>query len=151
MLLLMAIQKRVLIAFSVALIVFPGGACGNTTPAPIGTTTTIQSSPPFVPSITPSQPPSAIPLPTNTYTASPELGIAPNCKIANEEGQLYLLSDQEFRDLRTHEGVLDQALVAHYPEWANYTQMVPWSTQPVKLGEIIVSASLDEEANLQIN
>jgi hypothetical protein len=64
-----------------------------------------------------------------------EPDVAPNCKISNEEGQLYLLSDQEFRDLRTHEGILDQALAAHYPEWANYTQSVPWSTQPVKLGK----------------
>jgi len=87
----------------------------------------------------------------NTVNPTPEPDIAPNCRIANEEGQLYLLSDQEFRDLRTHQGIVDQALATHYPEWASYTQMVSWSTQPVKLGEIIVSASLDEEANLQIN
>lgn len=71
-------------------------------------------------------------LPTNTYTATPELGIAPNCRIANEEGQLYLLNDQEFRDLRTTDGKLDRALAAHDPEWAKYAQTVPWSTQPVK-------------------
>jgi hypothetical protein len=43
--------------------------------------------------------------------------IEPNCKIANEEGQLYLLSDQEFRNLRTTVGKLNQALATHYPEW----------------------------------
>lgn len=149
MLLRMTIQKRVLMVFSVILIAISLGACGVATPAPNVTATAT-----IVPSITPSTPsitPSPIPLPTTTYTASPELDIAPNCKIANEEGQLYLLNDHEFRDLSTTDGKLDRALAAHYPEWANYTQMVPWSTQPVKLGEIIVSASLDEEANLQIN
>jgi hypothetical protein len=61
------------------------------------------------------------------------------------------LSDYEFRNLRTHEGILNQALAVHYSEWANYTQMVPWSTQLVKLGEIIVSASLDFEKDIQVN
>jgi hypothetical protein len=76
--------------------------------------------------------------------------MAPNCEIANEKGQLYLLSDKEFSDLGTTESELDRALVTHYPEWANYRQRVSWSTQPVKLGEVIVSASLDEYLS-QIN
>jgi hypothetical protein len=46
---------------------------------------------------------------------------------------------------------LDRTLATHYPEWASYRQTVPWSKQPVKLGEIIVSASLDLESDLQIN
>jgi len=75
-----------------------------------------------------------------------------HCKITNKNGQLYLLSDQQFRDLRTTAGKLDQALVVHYPEWQNYTtQVIPWSTQPIKLGEIIVSVSHDEESNIQLN
>jgi hypothetical protein len=69
----------------------------------------------------------------------------------NEGGQLYLLSDREFRNLFTTGVKLDRALAVHYPEWANYRQMVSWSTQPVTLGEIINSASLDNELNLQIN
>jgi len=61
------------------------------------------------------------------------------------------LSDQEFHDLGILESELDQALAAHYPEWASYTQTVSWSTQPEKLGAIIVAASLDEYSSLQIN
>lgn len=147
MYLLKQAKKFVTLAISTILLV----ACGIATPAPTVTATTVPGITPSTPSITPSQTPSPIPLPTNTYTAAPTLGIAPNCKIANEDGQLYLLSDQEFRDLRTHEGILKQALAVHYPEWAHYTQMVPSSTQPVKLGEIMVAVSLDEEANLQLN
>ena len=142
-------QAKKLVTLAIGTILL--AACGIATPAPTVTATTVPSITPSTPSITPSPIPTTTSSPTNTLTATPELGIAPNCKIANEEGQLYLLNDQEFRNLRTSDGKLDQALEAHYPEWANYTQSVPWSTQPVKLGEIIVSASYDEEANLQIN
>ena len=38
-----------------------------------------------------------------------------------------------------------------YPEWGLYEQQVPWDTKPVKLGEIINSASLNNDLNLQIN
>jgi len=141
-------QRKWIIALLVALQLV---ACGIDTLAPTVTATTVPSITPSTPSITPSPIPTTTSSPTNTLTATPELGIAPNCKIANEEGQLYLLSDQEFRDLRTTPGKLDQVLTINYPEWANYTQMVPSSTQPVNLGKIIVSVSHDEEANLQIN
>jgi len=140
-------KKLVTLTISTSLL----AACGIATPVPTVTATTVPSITPSTPSITPSPIPTTTSSPTNTLTATPELGIAPNCKIANEEGQLYLLNDQEFRNLRTSDGKLDQALAALYPEWANYTQMVPWSTQPVKLGKIIVSVSHDEESNLQIN
>lgn len=120
-----------------------------TQPAILATTT--PSPLPFVLLATASYTPSPIPLPTTTYTVSPEPDITPNCKITNEQGHLYLLSDQEFHSLFTTAGKLDRALAGHYPEWANYTQMVSWNTQPVKLGEIIVSASIDIESNLQIN
>jgi|SRR5688572_4474035 len=128
------------------LVIFLLAACATQellTQQTISATTT--SSPLLlVTSVTPSYTPSPMPLLTNTSTLSPEPGIAPNCEIANEKGQLYLLSDKEFSDLGTTEGELDRALVTHYPEWANYKQRVSWSTQPVKLGETIVSASLDE-------
>ncbi len=113
----------------------------TTTPSPL----------PFSPSITPSQTPSVIPISTNTYTVSPEPAIAPNCRIVNEGGQLYLLSDKEFRNFFITGVKLDRALAIHYPEWANYRQRVSWSAQPVTLGTIINSASLDNELNLQIN
>lgn len=145
------LQKRVSIGFYVILIVFLAGACGNTSTAPAVIATTALSPPPPILSLTPSHTPSAIPLPTNTYTASPEPDIAPNCRIDNEDGQLYLLSDAEFHDLGTLESELDRALARHYPEWASYTQTVSWSTQPEKLGAIIVAASLDEYSSLQIN
>ncbi|MDL1912368.1 hypothetical protein FBQ81_17025 [Chloroflexi bacterium CFX6] len=147
----MKTPKRELTVFTIILITSLAGACGSISATPTDLATTTSSPPPPILSITPSPTPSAIPLPTNSYTPSPEPDIAPNCKIANEEGQLHLLSDQEFRDLRTDEGILDQALAAHYPEWATYTQMVSWSTQPIKLGEIVKEASFNIELNLQIN
>ncbi len=115
----------------------------TTTPSPL----------PVNPSITPSQTPSAIPIPTSTHTASPEPDIALNCNIINEAGQLYLLSDKKFQNLLafTSTRELDQALAIHYPEWSNYRQMVSWSAQPIAIGEIMNSASLDIELNLQIN
>lgn len=147
----MKTPKRELTVITLILITLLAGACGTVTPVPIITETTVPSLLPATSSITPSPIPTTTPVPTNTFTVTPEPDIAPNCKIANEDGQLYLLSDQEFLDLRTTSGELDRVLMVHYPEWANYTQMVPWSAQPVKLGEIIVSASFDEESNLQIN
>jgi len=105
------------------------------------------SYPSLTPLLPPSQTSSATPLPTTVS----EPDIAPACRIAGEGGQLYLLSDKEFNDLATTKGKLNRTLASHYPEWANYTQMVSWSTQPVTLGEIIVAASLDEESNVQIN
>lgn len=135
------------------LVLFVLAACANneflTQPAIVTTTTSSPLS--FVPLATASYTPSPLPLPTAPHTVSPEPDVAPNCEISNEEGQLYLLSDQEFRDLRTHQGIVDQALAAHYPEWAHYTQIVSGNTEPVKLGDIIVSVSYDEESNLQIN
>ena len=153
MLLSMNILKRVLILSTMILITIQLVACGIATPMPTftATATTAPSLTLSTPSITPSPIPTVTPLLTNTLTASPEPDIEPNCKIASEGGRLYLLSDKEFRSLFTTEGKLDRALAAHYPEWANYTQMVSWNTQPVKLGEIIVSASLNEQLNLQIN
>ena len=137
-------------------------ACAGTLPAsdavkfPAQTAmvaTTIAALSTFFSTITPSPTPtpSPIPLPTNTYTASPEPVLAPNCNLTNADGQLYLLSDREFRSLYTTKGKLDRALAVHYPEWANYRQVVSWSTEPVALGEIINSASHDEQLNLQIN
>jgi hypothetical protein len=107
----------------------------------------------FVITITPSPTPtpSPFPVPTNTYTASPVPAIAPNCNLTNGDGQLYLLSDTEFSSLFTGKGKLNRALAAHLPEWADYRQTVPWSTEPVTLGEIVNSASFDEQLNLQIN
>lgn len=135
--------KRIVVSLLMVSLV----ACGVATPIPTAPATTAPSLTPIAPSISATTTIS----PTNIPTASPESDVAPNCKIANEEGRLYLLSDQEFHDLRTTAGKLNRALAAHYPEWANYTQPVPWSTQPVKLGEIIVSASINIELNLQIN
>jgi hypothetical protein len=113
----------------------------TTTPSPL----------PFAPVATASYTPSPIPLPTATYTVSPEPDIAPNCNIVDEGGQLYLLSEKEFHSIFTTGAKVDRVLAVHYPEWANYRQMVSWSTQPVTLGDIINSASMDVELNLQIN
>lgn len=147
----MTVLQRILVLTIALLVAFQLAACGIATPAPTATATTVPGLTPSTPSITPSPIPTVTPLPTNTLTASPETDIAPNCRIANERGQLYLLSEQEFHDIGTLEGELDQALTTYYPEWASYTQTVSWSTQPEKLGAIIVAASLDEYSSLQIN
>jgi hypothetical protein len=150
MLFLMNRQKWLAIVLSLSFLMSLASACGNVTPSPTVTATrTLSPSP--IPPATASHTPTAIPTPTNTSTPSPEPAIAPNCRITNEGGQLYLLSDAEFHDLGTLESELDRVLAKHYPEWAGYTQTVSWSTQPAKLGEIIVAASLDEYSNLQIN
>ena len=127
MLILMTILKRILKVSSIILIASLMGACGNITSSPTVTAITT-SSPSPIPPATASHTPTAIPAPTNTSTPSPEPDLAPSCKITNEEGQLYLLSDQEFHDLGPLESELDQALAVHYPEWASFTQTVSWST-----------------------
>lgn len=142
-------QKWLWIVPSLSFLVSLAGACGNVTSTPTVTATILSPSP--IQPATASHTPTAIPTPTNTSTPSPEPEIAPNCRITNEGRQLYLLSAAEFHDLGTLESELDQALATHYPEWANYTQTVSWSTQPEKLGAIIVAASLDEYSSLQIN
>jgi hypothetical protein len=93
----------------------------------------------------------AMPTPASTITATPEPGTPPGCMIINNDGKLYVLSNKEFSYLGTGAKKLNQVLADNYPEWANYKQNVPWNTEPVKLGEIVLSASLNEELNLQIN
>ena len=71
--------------------------------------------------------------------------------VVNDEGQFYVLSDLKFRDLWSHVKEMDQALAKYYPDWALYEQIVSWDAEPVKLSEIINSASLNNELNLQVN
>jgi hypothetical protein len=122
-------------------------ACSGAIPGPFDTATT---TPTFI-TFTPSPIPTKTPLPTGIPTSTSEPAISPGCTIVNERGQLFVLSDKEFSDLWSHERVIDQALARYYPEWGNYRQMVSWSTEPVKLSEILTSASFDNELNLQIN
>jgi hypothetical protein len=137
------------------LVLLPLAACATNKLTAQSTviTTTTPSPLPISPSITPSQTPSAIPIPTKTFTASPEPDIAPNCNIVNKAEQIYLLSDNKYHNLLAFTGTrkLDQALAIHYPEWSNYRQTVSWSDQPVTMGEIMNSASINIELNLQIN
>jgi hypothetical protein len=122
-------------------------ACGVAAPIPIASATVI---PTFI-TFTPSPIPTKTPSPTNIPTSTSEPAISPGCTIVNEKGQLFVLSNKEFSDLWSHERAIDQALARYYPEWANYRQTVSWSTEPVKLSEILNSASFDNEMNLQIN
>ena len=43
------------------------------------------------------------------------------------------------------EDELNQALANNFPEWANYEQNVRWSSEPAKLGEIVLNASFQEQ------
>lgn len=122
-------------------------ACAVANPVPMITATAIPS---FI-TFTPSPIPTSIPTPTNIPTATSEPAISPGCTMVNGMGQLYILSDKEFFDLWSHKREIDQALANTYPEWASYTQKVSWDTQPAKISEIVNSASLDEELNIQVN
>jgi hypothetical protein len=122
-------------------------ACSVATPVPIATAST---TPTFI-TFTPSPIPTKTPSPTYTPTATSEPAISPSCKLVNEKGQFFVISDKEFFDLWSHEKEIDQALANNFPEWASYTQKVSWDTKPVEISEIVNSASLDEELNVQVN
>jgi len=118
-------------------------ACGIAAPAP--TVTAVASFTPVTPSITPSPIPTTTPSPTNTFTATPEPVTPPGCMIVNEDGKLYVLSDDVFFAFGPASEEIDQALADNYPEWANYEQNVSWDTEPAKLGEIVREASFQEK------
>ena len=145
MLLLMKIRERVLIVSSVILTMFLTGACGAATPVPTITATNAPSLTPITPTITPSPFPTITSLPTGTYTATPEPGTPPGCKIIDESGNLYVLSSNEIFAWGVTEDELNQALANNFPEWANYEQNVRWSSEPAKLGEIVLNASFQEQ------
>lgn len=136
-------QAKKLVALAIGTILL--AACGMATPAPTVTATTVPSITPSTPSITPSPIPTVTPLPTNTFTTAPELGIAPNCKIVNENGKLYVLSEKEFFAFGPSEAKLDEVLVGNYPDWSSFEQNVSWYSEPVKVGKIIEAASFREQ------
>jgi len=100
-----------------------------------------------VPSVTSSPVPTTTLLPTNTFTATLEPGIPPGCMILNEEGKLYVLSEKEFFAFGPSERALDEVLVDHYPDWANFEQSVSWYSEPVRVGKIIEGASFRDHYN----
>jgi hypothetical protein len=138
---LMTIRKWVLIVSSVILIASLTGACGIATTVPTATATIAPSLTPIIPSITPT----TIPSPTNipTITAEPDTPLG--CTIRNEDGKLYVLSDDVFFALGPSGEELDQALADNYPEWANYRQDVSWYSEPVTVGKIVREASFQEK------
>jgi hypothetical protein len=137
--------KVVNILFIVSLL----AACTVAAPHPIVTVTTEPAS--LTSTFTPFLNPTGTPTTTSLPTATSEPAIPPGCKIVDEKGQFFVISDKEFFELRTHNKEIDLALANHYPEWARYTQNVSWDTEPVKISEIVNSASIDEERNVQVN
>lgn len=137
-------MKETLKVLNIIFIVFLLTACGVATPTPV-TPATIQ------PTFTPLPIPTNTPSPTSISTATSEPAISPGCTIVNEKGQFFVLSDKEFFNLWSHNKEIDLALANNYPEWASYTQNVSWDTEPVKISEIVNSASIDEERNVQVN
>jgi len=75
------------------------------------------------------------------------LSIFPNWLYIQKE-QTNIIDDASFYYLGTTEEDISQALIANYPEWANYEQTVTWNTEPVKLGEIVLSTSFQEQFSL---
>lgn len=146
MLVSMTIRKRIWIAFSVILIVFLVGACGNIAPIPTvaATATTMPSLTPSTPSVTPPIP-TTTSLLTNTLTATSEPRTPPSCMIVSKDGKLFVLSDQVFFAIGPSEEEIDKALADNFPEWANYKQNVSWHSEPVKLSKIIREASFQEK------
>jgi len=64
---------------------------------------------------------------------------------AISEQSIKTLDDQVLFAMGPDDDELDQALADHYPEWANFTQSVQWSSEPAKVGEIVSEASFDEK------
>jgi len=141
MLSLMNSPRRILLVVAVFFVAILFAGCGQVTPVPTATATTAPSFAPVISSITPT----TIPSPTNTFTVTPEPGAPPGCKIINEDGKLYVLSDDVFFAFGPSVEELDQALVGNYPEWANYEQNVSWSSELVTVGKIVREASFQEK------
>jgi hypothetical protein len=140
----MTVSKQVLIVSFVILIIFLAGACGVVAPLPTATPTIAPSRTPITPSVTPT----SIPSPTNVPTATPELGIPLGCVIHDEDGKLYVLSDDVFFAFGPSGEELNQALANSYSEWANYRQDVSWYSEPVTIGKIVREASFQEKFSL---
>ena len=64
--------------------------------------------------------------------------------ILNEQS-INVLDDREIFAWGVTEDELNQALANNFPEWANYEQNVRWSSEPAKLGEIVLNASFQEQ------
>lgn len=88
--------------------------------------------------------PTMTPLFKETSTVIPTFVNNSDCKEI-QATNLYLLSDDVFFAITTTAEDINQTLTNNYPEWANYEQTVTWNTEPVKLGEIILSASFQEQ------
>ena len=110
MLLSMTLSKRVLMTFSVILIVLLLGACGNIVPTPIPTATTVPSITPFTPSITPS--------PIPTITPTPDF-----CNLGLWQGKIQVLSNDLLTALEPGgPTVFDRILMEQNPAWVNFRQ-----------------------------
>lgn len=66
----------------------------------------------------------------------------------SQKKQINAIDDISFYYLGTTAESVDQALIANYPEWGSYEQMVSWDTEPVHLGEIVLSASFQEKFSI---
>lgn len=65
-----------------------------------------------------------------------------------QKEQTNVIDDASFYYLGTTEEDINQALMVNYPEWGSYEQIVTWDTEPAKLGEIVLSASFQEQFSL---
>jgi hypothetical protein len=136
-------MKQILIYTYVVALVAWLAACGVGIPVPTvsSTATTMPSLMFLLSSMTPSPIPTVTPSQTNMPTLTPEPGTSPGCQIINKAGKLFVISYREFYAIGTGTKKLDQSLRDNFPEWAAYKQHVPWSTDPVTLGEIVNNAS----------
>jgi hypothetical protein len=108
-------------------------------------------SPPPSP-ISTTKPSATIPLtlsPSPFPISIPTLTPTPSCITTLNGNRIYVLSD----DLSAHPGPddeqLDQALLSSYPNWAAFTQKLPWHDEPVSVGQVFDDASFTKE--FQVN
>ena len=134
-------KKLVTLAIGTILLV----ACGIAAPVPTVTSTVVPSFTQFTPSVAPSPISTTTPRPADTLTATAEPNVSTGCKIINEDGKLYVLSEKEFFAFGPSEAKLDEVLVGNYPDWSSFEQNVSWYSEPVNLGKIIEAASFREQ------
>ena len=85
------------------------------------------------------------PIFASIQTEIPNKNLLSDCKIITEEGKIYALSDDLIFSWGIREEQIDSTLKSNFPEWAAYRQTVEWSSNPVKISEIVINASWQEQ------
>ncbi|RME57265.1 hypothetical protein D6779_09010 [Candidatus Parcubacteria bacterium] len=135
------------LSFFFLIILFATACTVKDTPQPSSTTAPylVATSAIAFKTTTPTLTPTLTPESTLALTITPELTSLPNCNIFDEDGKLYVLSTDIFFSWGPKDEEITQALAADFPEWANFEQTLPDMSHPLKIGEVMVAASLGQE------